>query len=286
MIGAGRVGMALAVLLERANHRVVAAVGGEDTRERVRRYLRWTTFLPVEQAVEAARKAKVVVLAVPDDRVAEVCETLGRQKAFRFGQRVIHLSGSVGLAALLPAAQREAMILSLHPLQTFPDVDTGIERVPGSAIAVTARTAGGFAFGESLARDIGGVPFHLPDEAKPLYHAAAVFCSNYLVVVQGMAEHLFRLAGVPDPVRLFAPLALSSLDSAIGMGPLRALTGPAARGDAGTIARNLAALNDQAPEAIPAYVALAAQALQMAVESGRITEAVRKEAEEVLERWR
>jgi predicted short-subunit dehydrogenase-like oxidoreductase (DUF2520 family) len=285
MIGAGRVGMALAVLLEAARHRVVAATGGEATRERVRRYLKFTTFVPAEEAVRAARSAKVVIIAVPDDGIVDVCTELGERRAFRAAQHVLHLSGSVGLDALQPAADYGAEILSLHPLQTFPDVDTGVARLPGSPIAVTARTEGGFVFGESLALDIGGAPFRLADEVKGLYHAAAVFSSNYLVVVEGMAEHLFKMAGLPDPVGMFAPLARSALEATLTLGPREALTGPAVRGDAGTIARNLAALEEYAPEAVPAYVSLARMAAEMALDAGRLSEEGRKQVEEVLDAW-
>jgi len=286
MIGAGRVGMALAVLLERAHHRVIAATGGEATRERVGKYLKFTTFVPAEEAVRAARQAKVVVIGVPDDHIAEVCSSLAEHRAFRPAQHVLHLSGAAGLDTLQPAADAGSGILSLHPLQTFPDVETGIARFPGSAIAVTAKAPEQFEFGERLALDVGGRPFRLSDEVKPLYHAAAVFCSNYLVVVEGVAEHLFRLAGLQEPLELFAPLARSALETTLTRGPAEALTGPAARGDAGTIERNLRALEEHAPEARPAYVALARMAAEMGLDAGRLTEEGRKQIEEVLDRWR
>jgi predicted short-subunit dehydrogenase-like oxidoreductase (DUF2520 family) len=274
--------MALAVLLERARHRVVAASGSDATRERVRRYLKFTTFVPAEEAVRAARQGKVVVIGVPDDQIADVCAELATDRAFRPAQHVLHLSGSVGLDALRPAAEAGAGVLSL---QTFPDIESGISHLPGSPIAVTARTADAQEFGERLAMDVGGKPFMLADEAKPLYHAAAVFCSNYLVVVESVAEHLFRMAGMPDPITLFSPLARSTLEATLTRGPGEALTGPAARGDVGTIERNLEALDAHAPEARAAYVALARMAAEMALDAGRLTEEGRKQVEEVLDRW-
>jgi len=177
-------------------------------------------------------------------------------------------------------------VLSLHPLQSIPDVEEGVARLPGSAVAVTARTDEAFALGDSLARDIGGNPFSLADEAKPLYHAAAVFCSNYLVVVESIAEQLFRTAGLPDPVERFAPLARTALDFALTRGPANALTGPAARGDAGTVARHLQALADRAPDAVQSYVALARSAATLAVQNGSLSEEGRRAVEEVLTPWR
>ena len=285
VIGAGRVATALAVRLEGAGYRVVAITGREATRERGRRFLPHAAFLPLEAAQEGTRDADLVVVGVPDDLIAEVCGRLAGQRAFAAGQRVVHLSGSLGLDALGAAREVGAMVLSLHPLQSFPSVEVGVARLSGSPIAVTALDERGCIFGEKLARDAGGVPFRIADEVKPLYHAAAVFCSNYLVAVEAIAERLFRLAGLAEPAPTFHPLARAAFESTFASGPGSALTGPAARGDAGTIARNLAALQEHAPEAIPAYVALARVAAGLAAGSGNLSPEGEARVEEVLRRW-
>jgi predicted short-subunit dehydrogenase-like oxidoreductase (DUF2520 family) len=282
VVGAGRVGTALAVLLGKAGHRVVAASGREASRARVDRYLPGTLF---HRPADAARLGEVVLLAVPDDVVAEICGRIASGDGFREGQWVAHLSGSVPLLALGPARAAGATVLSLHPMQTVPDVDSGIEDLPGVAVSVTAWDEAGYAGGESLARDIGSRPFRLDEERKPLYHAAAVFCSNYLVAVEGIAEKLFRRAGAKDPVPLFAPLAEAALENALRLGPAAALTGPVARGDTGTVRRNLEALDRHAPEAVGAYVALARAAAELAASDGRLQPAERREVEEVLRGW-
>src|SRR5207244_12801793 len=108
-----------------------------------------------------------------------------------------------------------------------------------------------------------------PEEAKPVYHAAAVFCSNYLVVVEGLAEELFRLAGVEAPLELMAPLARTSFEAVFELGPSAALTGPASRGDVGTVTRTLNGLAHRAPDAARAYAVLAREAARLAAEIGR-----------------
>jgi predicted short-subunit dehydrogenase-like oxidoreductase (DUF2520 family) len=285
VIGAGRVATAFAVLWERAGYSVVAVSGREATRERAGAFLPGARFYPQEEADEGARMAGLVVLGVPDDLIAETCARLATRRAFAAGQHILHFSGSLGLDVLSSGRAMGADVLSLHPLQTFPDVDTGLARLPSSSIAVTARDDQGIVHGEELARAVGGRPFRLAESAKPLYHAAAVFCANYLVAVEGMAEHLFRLSGLEDPLPAFEPLARSAFDSTFAAGPGAALTGPAARGDAGTIARNLSALADRAPEAIPAYVALARLAVQLALRSGRLDVEGQAQVEEALGRW-
>ncbi|MGH2738956.1 MAG: Rossmann-like and DUF2520 domain-containing protein [Actinomycetota bacterium] len=283
IVGAGRVGTALAVHLAKAGHRIVAASGRDGSRDRAQRFLMGVPFLPPAEAVAAA---EVVVLGVPDDRIAGVCADLAARESFRRRQSVLHLSGSVSLEALASARVAGSRVLSLHPLQTFPDVESAVEWLPGSAIAVTAEDAKGYALGERLASDAGGRPFRLEDEKKPLYHAAAVFCSNYLTTVEGIAERLFREAGLDEPISMFAPLATATLENVVRLGPENALTGPAARGDAGTIRRNLEALETEAPDTVPAYVALATAALRLAKESGRLSEAAQARVEEVLGEWR
>ena len=279
VVGAGRVGTALAVLLQRAGHAVVAVSGRGRSRERAARFLPDAPFVTPD---EAASRSEVLILAVPDDVVEPLCKAL--RPSLGRGV-VVHLSGSLGLDPLAAAEEAGARALSIHPLQTFPTVEAALERLPGSAAAVTARTEDGFELGERLARDAGCRPFRLAEERKPLYHAAAVFASNYVTVLVALAERLFKAAGIGDPLPAFAPLSRAALDNALEMGPERGLTGPATRGDAGTLRRNLEALRDEAPDLVPAYVELARAALELGARTGRLEPEGRAAAEEVLDAW-
>jgi 2-amino-4-hydroxy-6-hydroxymethyldihydropteridine diphosphokinase len=284
LVGAGRVATALGVLLERGGHRVQTAFGrSAESRERVERNLPSVVFS--DDPASAARNADLVVIGVPDDAIAPLVTTLARAGAFRPGQIVAHLSGSTSLGALQAAATTGARVMSLHPLQSFPDVETGLARLPGSGMAVTATNPDDVALGERIAHDVGAVPFVLDDEVKPLYHAGAVFAANYLVTVEAMAEGIMRAAGIADPLPLLRALAATSFDRTFDAGPAAALTGPAVRGDAGTVARNLEALGQRAPEAIEAYVALGRAAARLAAEAGRLDEDAHTRVEEALARW-
>ncbi|HEX6261818.1 MAG TPA: DUF2520 domain-containing protein [Actinomycetota bacterium] len=283
VVGAGRVGTAMGVLLSRAGHTVVAVSGrGVGSRERAERHLPGTAFVG---SVEAARRGEVVLLTVPDDRILDVCGTLVKRGALESKPSLVHCSGANPLQDLAPAAEIGASILSVHPLQTAPSVEAAIERFPGSGFAVTARDEDSFLLGERLAADAGGRPFRLLDEHKGLYHAAAVFASNYLVVVEGLADDLFELAGIPDPRPLFGPLAEGTLANVMEQGAARALTGPVARGDAGTVRRNLEALRVRAPSCVAPYAELARAAVRIASEAGRLNDRDRAEIEEVLREW-
>ena len=208
IVGAGRVGTSLAVLWQRAGHRIVAVAGGPATPERTGRFL---PGVPVLDAVEAATGVEIVVIATPDAVIATVCREMAEAGALGSASAVAHASGATGLDALEAAASAGATTLSVHPLQTCPTVEAAVEAIPGAAFAVTALREDGFALGEGLARDAGGHPFRLADERKPLYHAAAVFASNYVVTVTALAEELERVAGVPDPIAALAPLQDATL---------------------------------------------------------------------------
>ena len=281
VVGAGRVGTALAVLLARAGHRLVAVSGRDATRARTEEFLPGVAVVP---AVEAVRQADLVLIGVPDDAIAETAR--GIAGAVRHGSHVAHLSGSAPLSDLDAVAPQGAHVLSLHPLQTFPDVEAGIARLPESFIAITAAEDHAYVLAERLVGDIGARSFRLPDDRKALYHAAAVFCSNYLVVTQRVSELLFTLAGLEEPVPMFEPLARSTLDNVFELGPAGALTGPAARGDARTIRRHLEALAADAPHSVPAYVELARAAVHLAAAGDNLTEGSMRRVEEVLAEWR
>jgi predicted short-subunit dehydrogenase-like oxidoreductase (DUF2520 family) len=282
VVGAGRVGTAVAVLLGRAGHDVAAVSGGAQTEERARTWLPGVPFVP---ASEAAARGEVVLLAVPDDALRVLARELADAVAVTPGAWAVHLSGAAGLDALDPLAGAGARRLAIHPLQTFPQVEVAIEALPGCRTAVTADDEDGYVLGERLAGDLGAVPFRLPDERRPLYHAAAVFASNYLVATSAVAARLFAIAGVPEPLAAMGPLQEATLANVVRLGPDAALTGPAVRGDATTVERNLAALAADAPETVAAYVAMCRVALDLAVRSERLDASGLAAVEAVLERW-
>ncbi len=279
IVGAGTVGTAVAVRWMRAGHAIVAVTGREAT---VARAARWLPDVAVVQVAEAVAGAEAVAVAVPDRAIEAVAASVAER--IDEGTVVMHLSGALGLRVLEPVATAGGVPLAIHPLQTFADVESAIDALDGFAIAVTADREAGWRVGDALASDLGGRPFHLADERRPVYHAAAVFASNYLVAVSGAAESLFEAAGVPDPLEAMRPLQEATLANIHRLGPREALTGPAVRGDAETIGRNLEAIAASAPQLVAPYIALCGEALDVA--GKRLPPADRARVEEVLTRWR
>jgi predicted short-subunit dehydrogenase-like oxidoreductase (DUF2520 family) len=283
VLGAGRVGTALAVLWSGAGHRIVAVAGGPQTRERAAAHL---PGVPMRDPVEAAQDADVVLISTPDATVAGMCARIARAGSVHSGSVVAHVSGATGLDVLEPAASSGATTFSIHPLQTIPTVEAGVERIPGAGFAITSETEEGASVGERLARDAGGRPFRIGDDVKALYHAAAVFASNYLVTITAIAQQIETEAGVKDAGAYLATLQDATLENIRRVGAAEALTGPAVRGDAVTVERNLNALAERVPEAVRAYVALADLAVKIAARSGRLPAEGRQPVQEILARWR
>ena len=188
---------------------------------------------------------ELVLLCVPDAAIIDVAQGLTP------GPWVAHVSGATPLAALEPHVRR----FSVHPLQTFTRT-RGPEQLDGAWAAVTAETDEARAAGLWLAETLGLRPFELDDSARTLYHAGAVFVSNYLVTLQRAASLLFESAGAPPEALL--PLMLRTIENGFE------LTGPISRGDWATVEAHRAAIRAAHPELEHLYETLAGGTLALA----------------------
>jgi predicted short-subunit dehydrogenase-like oxidoreductase (DUF2520 family) len=266
VVGAGRVGTALAAALARAGHRVVAASAvSEASLRRIRRELPGTAIRRPEQVVA---EADLVLLTVPDDVLPGLVAGLASTGAELDGRLLAHASGRHGLAVLEPAVRRGAMPLALHPVMTFTGRPDDIDRLAGISFGVTApeplRPVA-----EALVVEMGGEPVFIDEQRRDLYHAALASAANHLVTLVVQAGDLLRDAGVADPARMLGPLLSAALDNALRLGDA-ALTGPVARGDADTVASHIEALAAAAPQALPAYLALARLTADRALAAGML----------------
>jgi len=181
---------------------------------------------------------ELVLLCVPDGAIAEVAASVEP------GPWVAHVSGATPLAALAPHGRR----FSVHPLQTFTR-SRGPEQLDGAWAAVCAETDEARAAGFALARTLGLRPFELDDAARTLYHAGAVFVSNYLVTLHAAATELFESAGAPPEA--LEPLMRRTIENDFE------LTGPISRGDWATVDAHRAAIREARPGLEELYETLA-----------------------------
>ena len=178
----------------------------------------------------------VVLLCVPDTAIADSARCLAPGRAW-----VGHVSGATPLAALDPHERR----FSLHPLQSF-DRSGDPAQFDGAWAAITGETEEALAVARELAETLGLQAFELADGNRTLYHAGAVFASNYLVTLQRAAVTL----GVP--AEGLVPLMRGTIDHGFE------LTGPIARGDWATVEAHEQAIRAKHPELEQLYETLAA----------------------------
>jgi predicted short-subunit dehydrogenase-like oxidoreductase (DUF2520 family) len=273
IIGAGRLGTTLGLSLQRAGHAVTAVAS-----QRADSASAFAGRLSGAEALDAATlvaRCELVLLVTPDGAIAELAAAL----PWAAGQQVVHCSGSLDLTVLDPARARGALRGCLHPLQSFPERFGDARRFHGIACGVEGDGALAARL-EKLCSALGATSFSLAGVDRPRYHAAAVLASNYVVALHAAAAQAWTLAGLPEgrAREALAPLTQGVADAVRRLPLSAALTGPIARGDAATIARQIAALGD-APELQQLYQRLGAALLSLPLE---LTEEQRVALESVL----
>jgi len=264
IIGPGRAGVGLALALLRAGYAV--RLHGRRKRD-VPKPLQLTVG-PRDAPPPPAwlAQAGVVILAVRDDAIRPLAEALAGGGAIGREHVVLHLSGVQGQEALAPLVPSHAALGSIHPLQTISDPERAPERLQSAWAAVEGMPRAVEA-AEAIARKLGMRPFPVTGKAKALYHAGAVFASNYFVVVEAIAQRLLRHAGLTDAEawQALRPLVAGTLENLLYAEPQDALTGPVVRGDDTTIRRHLESLTKD--DAL-LYRALGRAALELAEKRG------------------
>ena len=221
IVGPGRLGHALAAALREAGIEVEGPLGRG-----------------------ARPRAEVVLLCVPDGEIRAAAEAVGTT-----GRLVGHCSGATTLE---PLGDRRGF--SLHPLMTVPEGGAAVFQ--GAGCAVAGSDEGALRTATALAYVLGMTPVEVADDDRAAYHAAASIAANFLVTLEGAAERLAATAGVPR--QLLVPLAQAALDNWAANGAEHALTGPVARGDEATIARQREAIAERAPDLLDSFDALVA----------------------------
>ncbi|CAN7655900.1 Rossmann-like and DUF2520 domain-containing protein [Massilia sp. LjRoot122] len=210
------------------------------------------------------RPAQVWMLAVGDDAIAPACAALAQAQPLE-GAVVFHCSGAKASGELAAARDAGALVASVHPVRSFADPAAVAADFAGTFCGVEGDAAA-LALLEPAFTAIGARLVRIDPAAKTVYHAAAVFASNYLVTVVDAALRAYAAAGVPEDVarELARPLATEALANVFRIGPAAALSGPVARGDFATVARQQDAVTRWDPATGRLYEALVAPTADLA----------------------
>ncbi|MBV9943665.1 MAG: DUF2520 domain-containing protein [Solirubrobacterales bacterium] len=228
IVGRGRMGSALAPALTVAGYEVAGPLGrGAD-----------------------GCGADAVLLCVPDSEIGRAAAHID------VGPIVGHCSGATGLGVLAPHAA-----FSLHPLMTVTAEGADFE---GAGAAIAGNTPLALAFARQLAQALRMRPVEIAEGERAAYHAAASVASNFLITLEAAAERIGATVGLER--ELLVPLVRATVENWARLGSQRALTGPVARGDEATVARQRAAVVQAAPELLALFDALVSATGALAAE--------------------
>jgi predicted short-subunit dehydrogenase-like oxidoreductase (DUF2520 family) len=263
LIGAGRVGQTLGRLLMQDGHYQVQDV---LTRS-VASAKAAVAFMGAGRAITQfadLRPAELWLLAVPDGQIAPAAQSLADSPAADTPALALHCSGALCASELAPLHAKGWQVASAHCLLSFAEPAVALAQFVGTPCALEG-DASAVEILRSLFTRLGAQCFDLAAADKLLYHAGAVFATNFLPVLQDLAEQLWQQARMPPELaqQLRTRLLHNAVNNIVQLGPQGALTGPAARGDTDLVSRQARALTQWQPAAGEAYLALSALARQL-----------------------
>ena len=209
---------------------------------------------------------RILILAVPDDVLHKVANEVALQGHAPARCVAFHLSGALSTDVLAPLSSAGYGVGSIHPLQTVADPWSGASRLVGCAYALAGEPAA-VAMGREIVDALGGQTLVIPPTLRPVYHAAAVFASNYVVAAAAVMARTLAEAGIAekDAIAATLPLMRGTVDNVGDLGFGAALTGPVARGDVDTVRLHLLRLS---PRERGLYSALGRETLRLARAAG------------------
>ena len=238
---------------------------------------------PVEDYAQMER-ADVVMISTSDESIESCCRQLCRTEVLQHRTVLFHCSGSLPSTLLEPARRRGALIASLHPVKSFADPAVAAETFGGTFCAIEGDPQACEVISDALHR-CGAKTFHVQPEFKTIYHAATVVVCNYLVALLEVGLRCFEQAGLSRAAaaEIIRPIVSGTVNNVFELGPVRALTGPIARGEKSVVARQSEALGrwDEALQRV--YKSLGLVAAQLSEAQGNADPDALAEIREMLE---
>ena len=271
VVGAGRLGTALARALFLADHRIQALVSRRASQAKAAAALvdRSVAALSVDQ-LHHLPSSKLILITTPDDKIAEIAQKLAFVKKEPLkGSAVLHTSGALSSDVLSPLSDQGIHVGSLHPLVSVSDSRAAATIFSGAFFCLEG-DAPALRIARAIVDSMKGTSFSIPSQDKPLYHAAAVMASGHVVALFDLAMTMLVQCGLSETkARLvLLPLLQSTVRNLMRSDPARALTGTFARGDLVTVKRHLKALSASGiPATLEIYKLLGRMSLELASES-------------------
>ncbi len=268
IIGAGKVGISLGYVL-RGNRADVTVIADRlpSALETARGFL-GADMVYTADVMEVVGSCSVVAIATQDREIAGIARSIFEAAGDLTGKLFFHTSGADPSSILSPLDEKGAHLGSLHPLQTFPDIESAIEVLPDTSIFIEGDEKALAAL-RVIAGNLGASVHTIAGKDKVFYHLAAVFVCNLLSAL--MYSGTGVMGRIDVTLEPFLPIIRATMKNIEAKGPLAALTGPVVRGDDKTIRSHLAAMKDM-PLHREIYLALSKMALEMVRERKTLSE--------------
>ena len=273
VIGAGRLGTALALALTARGYSIEAVV----TRNLYHARRAAKLIKPRPHALSATQldrlpASDLIFITTPDDAIPETAARLASslKNGHRPGRTALHASGALSSEILRDLRRVNFRIGSMHPLLSVSDPVAGAENLREAFYCIEGERHA-VRVARAIVRDLGGQSFSISTGDKALYHAAAVMASGHAIALFDLAMEMVQRCGLTESRAraVLLPLIRSTLENLATREPARALTGTFARADTATVRRHLAALRSQhLLEALAAYRLLGLHSLHLAEENG------------------
>jgi predicted short-subunit dehydrogenase-like oxidoreductase (DUF2520 family) len=268
IIGAGRLGGALALALAERGYVVEALMARRLSRaRRVGNLLERRAIALSEKQLNLLPSSALIIIATPDDLIDSIAHKLADTQNGMPGQRtVLHTSGALSSKVLSPLAGAGFRTGSLHPLLSVSEPAAGAAKLRDAFFCLEGNRSA-VRIARQLVRDLGGHSFSIAPGNKALYHAAAVMASGHLIALFDIAIEMLAHCGLSErrAREVLLPLVASTVANLSVKEPAGALTGTFARGDVATVERHLTAIEKESlPEALSAYVLLGRRSLSLA----------------------
>jgi predicted short-subunit dehydrogenase-like oxidoreductase (DUF2520 family) len=268
IIGAGKVGISLASVLKDKGFHIVGVSDTEETSlKTAERYL-GKDVLYTRNNMDVVTMADTIAITTQDRVIQEIAGEINTKVERLDGKLIFHTSGADPSSILSPLDKKGASLGSLHPLQTFPDIDSAIAVLPETCIFIEGDEKA-IPRLKRIGENIGSRVYTIAGKDKVLYHLSAVFVCNLLSAL------FYSGKGLMDKINIdfepFQPIIRATLKNIENKGPLAALTGPIVRGDVKTVKAHLASIEDMELHK-KVYKALSEVAVQMAAERKTIDE--------------
>jgi predicted short-subunit dehydrogenase-like oxidoreductase (DUF2520 family) len=279
IIGAGKVGISIGYVLKQKGLEISAVSDISETSVHMARKYLGDNILYTDDNTEVVKTSDIIAVTTQDRIIKEAAVEIAGKMEKLEGKLFFHTSGAHSAQLLSPLETKGARLGALHPLQTFPDVDSAIKVLPDTYIFIEGNEDS-----IDILREIGAAlgsgVIRLEGEQKVLYHLCAVIVCNLLSALLYTGEDIMDKIGIN--LQPFFPIIKATLNNIENKGPLMSLTGPIVRGDVETVLSHFKAMEGMELYK-KVYQSLSRVALDMVKERGDIGEEALEKLKNILE---